>query len=278
MALVIIFGVFFNQYSRIYFRDSKNIGASTIIAQVCGGVCALLWTPLFSIDLSMSTNYWLLLIIACVFYALNDRLGADVKKNLDVSVFSILNRTSDVFLIVISVIIFKQVPGFWKIVSAIITIIGQIALTYNKKGKFQINKYFIFALLTNLVFAIALSIDIGISEQINLPFYVALTLLIPSIIIGISEKISLNDLKLEYKNSHKPSFYITGFSWGTYIVAILYAYQIGSIISVIIVNALAVIINVLIGIFVQKENKNITNKIVAMILVSIGILITIFKN
>lgn len=278
MSLVIIFGVLFNQFTRIYFRDSKNIGAATIIAQVCGSICALLWVPLFSLDLNMSTNYWVLLIIACVFYALNDRLGADVKKNLDVSVFSILNRTSDVFLIVISVIIFKQVPGFWKIVSAVITILGQIALTYNKNGKFQINKYFIFALLTNLVFAIALSIDIGISEQINLPIYVALTLTIPSIFIYLSEKIKFEDLKNEYINSKKIPLFITGFSWGSYIIAILYAYQIGNIISVIIVNALAVIINVLIGIFIQKENKNIFNKIIAMILVSIGILITIFKN
>lgn len=276
MIIVVLFAVLFNQSSRLYFKKANNVGASTIIAQVFAALGALLWTFLFPLDMYMSFGLWTLLLLASVFYALNDRLGADVKKNLDVSVFSLLNKTSDVFLIIISILIFRQVPNIYKVISAMLIIVGQITLSY-KKGKFEINKYFIIALITNLIFSIAISIDIGISNEINLPIYVALTLLIPSTFIAIGERIKVSDIKKEFISSNKIPLFITGFSWGTLIVASLYAYQFGSIISVVVINALAVIINVLIGIFIQKEKENLIMKLVAMTFVTIGVLITILS-
>jgi len=276
MLLVILFSVLFNQSSKIYFSKSLSIGASTIIAQISAALGALVWMFFFPLDFHMSIKYWGFLLLASVFYALNDRFGADVKKHLDVSVFSLLNKTSDVFLIIISIIFFKELPGLWKIISAILIIFGQVVLSY-KKGKIEFDKYFLLALFTNFIFSIAISIDIGISLHINLPVYIALTLLIPALFIGFIEKIKLSKIMSEYVKSNKFLLLLVGFSWGSLIVVSLRAYQLGSIISVIIINAIAVIINVLIGIFIQRENGNFINKIIAMVLVALGVLITILK-
>jgi uncharacterized membrane protein len=276
MVLVILLSVVFAQSTRVFYKHANHVGAATAIAQICGAACCFIWYWFFPRDTDMPQNLWFLLILACVFYTLADRYGGEVRKHLDVSVFTILNKSTDAFLIIFSILIFHQMPSIYKFFSAILIIIGQIALSY-KKGKFIINKYFAIALGTSLCYAIAFTIDIGISNEINLPLYVAITLSIPAFLIILVERISLKQLKSEYNSLSKLPLALVGVSWGSLIIISLYAYQFGNIISVVVINAFAVVINVLIGIFIQKERENIRVKILASVLVAIGVAITVFS-
>ncbi len=64
---------------------------------------------------------------------------------------------------------------------------------------------------------------------------------------------------------------ITGFCWGTMIVAQLRAYQIGEATSVAPLCALTVIGNVLIGYLFLKERNNLLKKLVAAFLIIISV-------
>jgi len=274
MSLSVIASILFTQYSRRYFKHAENVGAATVVAQLAGAFGGLLWYYFFPADFSMPLKLWGLLLLACVFYTLNDRLGAEVKKHLDISEAIIISKMSDVFLIIIGILVFAQFPSVWKLLGAGMIIIGQIAL-YMKKWKLDFSKkYALLALLVSLIFAIALSIDIGVSSSINLPFYTFLTLFIPSLMLYFGEKIKVTEIVTEYKHANKFELAITGLSWGSYIVVLLMAYSFGSIITVIIFNAIALIINVLLGILVQKEHDGILGKLVALCLVVIGIAVS----
>lgn len=274
ISISIIFIVIFNQSAKYLFNKSVSEGASVIIAELIGAIGALLWIPVFSFNLIMPLALWGLLLIACIFYAVNDRLGAKVKKNLEVSVFSVVNKTSDVFLIIIGFLVFRQVPTLGKIIGVVLIILGQIILSY-KKGKIVINKYFALGLLTNLIFSVAMSIDIGISDKLSIPVYVAIGLAVPALLIFIFERIKISTLISEFKGMNKVILTLVGLSWGSFIVMSLYAYQHGEIISVVALTSLSVLINVVVGIILFKEKENLINKIIAAIVVVAGVILTV---
>ena len=115
--------------------------------------------------------------------------------------------------------------------------------------------------------------DVNISDNFNLPFYVALTLIIPSMLIMIAERIKPSEIKDEIVNGNKKAILITGVSWGIMIVAQLRAYQLGNVSVVAPLCALTVITNVIIGYLFLKEKESLLKKLIAAILIIISIIL-----
>jgi undecaprenyl pyrophosphate phosphatase UppP len=63
-----------------------------------------------------------------------------------------------------------------------------------------------------VAFTIAYLLDIGISEQFNMPIYISLTLIVPAILIFFAEKLSCKRVLTEYKEGNKSAILITGLS------------------------------------------------------------------
>lgn len=279
MLFVIILSVLLTQIGKKFFTNSQSVGTATVLAQFFASLGALIWVWAFPLELSMPKHLWGLLLVACIFYALNDRLSAELQKNLEISILSLIGKTSDVFLIIIGAIFFNQIPSIMKIISAVLIIIAQVALFYESKTKkFTFNKYLLLALLKNFLFAIAISIDIGISNEINLPIYVAITLSLPLLMIILWEKISLEKISTEFKHANKTDLILFGLIWGSFIVTTLTAYQYDNIITVIIIGALAVVINVGIGIFCKHERDNLAIKLFALIVLISSIMLSAFAK
>jgi drug/metabolite transporter (DMT)-like permease len=106
-----------------------------------------------------------------------------------------------------------------------------------------------------------------------LPFYVALTLIIPALLITIFERIKPSEIKNELVNGNKKAILITALSWGIMIVVQLKAYQLGNVTLVAPLCALTVILNVIVGYFFLNENDNLLRKIIAAILIIISIIL-----
>ena len=129
-----------------------------------------------------------------------------------------------------------------KVLGALIIIIANVILAYNK-GKFQVNKYFIMAIVANFFFAVAMLLNVGISDHFNLAFYTWMTVTGPAIIISILGKHSINDLKKEFKLYDKPRFFVSAFAWALMLNASIRAYQLGSVIVVASLFCLTPILN-----------------------------------
>ena len=121
--------------------------------------------------------------------------------------------------------------------------------------------------------SIGISVDVGISEQFNLPMYVAITLVVPSLLILIIERIRIKEIISEFKNGNQKSILAVGLSWGIMIITMLRAYQFGTVTTIAPLCALTTILNVFVAYFALKEKDSILKKIVSALIVIIGIVL-----
>lgn len=276
LIMYFIFNVLFFQFYKLSVKNVKKDGAATIIFQVIAGISILLLVPFFKWQIPSTLGVVLLLLAACIFYAINDRLQTTVRKHLDVSVFSILSQLGTVFLIIYGFIIFKDEFVFTKIAGALLIIAANVWLFY-KPGdkKLAINKYYVIGTVALLAFATAISIDIGISDKFNLPFYISLTLMIPAAMVALSEKIKVSSITDEWSRGNKQYFAITGISWGLSILFGLRAYQLGEVSTIVPLQAVTIILNVLVAYLLLKEREQGYKKFVAAIIAVAGVYLTV---
>jgi drug/metabolite transporter (DMT)-like permease len=274
IAHLISLVVFFQCY-KLAVRNVKRDGAATILLQTLASIAVLFLVPFFPFILPSDPKFYLLLLAACIFYAINDRLQTTARKNLQVSVYSIVNQLSNVFLIIIGLTIFREGLVLQKLVGAGLILFGNIFLFY-KKGTFKPNKYVWVAVVASLFCAIAISTDIGISKQFNLPFYIMITLALPALIILFGERIKLSEVLREYSGQDRKWYVITGIAWAFTIFFSLRAFQLGSVTTIVPLAATAVLLNVIVAYLFLGEKKDEWRKIIAALLVIAGIYLTVF--
>lgn len=264
----------FYQFFKLAVRNAKRDGAAAALLQLIGAGFGLLMTPLLPIVWPSESKYWFLLIGACVFYALNDRLQTTVRKHLQVSVVTILNQLSTVFLFTIGILFFREPFSINKFIGVLVILTANILLRYSK-GKFEVNYYVGLAVLAIISFAVAITIDIDISKVFNLPIYIMLTLAIPALMIMAAEKIRPQDLINEFKSQDQKYYLLTGAFWALTIFFSLRSFQLGKVTTIVPLQASNVLLNVLVAYFFLGEKKDEIKKIVAAVLVIIGITLTI---
>ena len=266
--------IFFFQFYKLAVKNTARDGASTVLLQITAGLSVLALSPFLAFKFPTDLKFYLLLLGACIFYALNDRMQTTARRHLEVSAYSILNQLSNVFLIIIGVLVFRESVTLAKILGASLILGGNGVLLY-KKQRFELNKYSIIAILASIVFAIAISIDIGISRQFNLPFYIMLTLIVPAIFVYFGERIKLSEVIAEYNSRARNYYLITGIAWGFVIFFSLRAFQLGKVTTIVPLEATAVLMNVVVAVILFKERDNLPKKIFAAALVIVGVYATV---
>ena len=122
-----------------------------------------------------------------------------------------LKQLSTVFLIIFGFIFLKEDLVLTKIIGALIIIFGNLILAFDK-GKFKINKYFIMSIISNILFAIAMLINVNISDYFNLAIYTIITVSIPALLIFIFERPEMQKynqsilaeyFNIKIKNAHR---------------------------------------------------------------------------
>lgn len=268
----ITLSVMYSQLYKIITRKSKNDGALTVLLQFLGGLFVLILIPFFKFQFPTQIKVYIFLLIACIFYAITDRVNTTARRGLDVSTFNILYQLSTVLIIVYGIVFFKEEIVIKKILGAFLILLGNVVVLF-KKGKFKFNKYVIFSILGNISISIAISVDVGISEQFNLPFYVSATLIVPALLILLTEKIKVKDIIAEYKDGNKKAILAIGISWGVMIITNLRAYQLGTVTTIAPLSAVTTILNVFVSYFALKEKDSLLKKVLAAIVVVIGIIL-----
>lgn len=262
----------FTQFFKVTTKTLKNAGALTILLQLMAGMIALILCPFFEFKFSTDINIYIMLGMSIIFYAITDRINTTVRSGIEASTFSMLKQLSTTFMIVAGLLFFKEEFVLSKFIGAMLIIFSNILIFY-KKGKFKFDKYILLGILANITFTIALFLDVNISDNFNLPFYVALTLIIPALLIMIFERIKPSQIKEEFVKGNKKAIIITAISWGVMIIAQLRAYQLGNVTIVAPLCALTVILNVIVGYLFLNEKDNLLRKIISAILIIISIIL-----
>ena len=269
VVLYIILAVAFTQFYKIVLKTSKSDGTITVLLQFIAGLSALIFVPFFKLTFPTDWKVYLLLGIACIFYAISDRINTTVRRGLEASTFSIIKQLSTVFMI-LSGLFFKEQFVLKKIIGAGLIIFSNILIFY-KRGKQKLDKYVFLGILSNIAFSIALFLDVNISDNFNLPFYVALTVIVPALFIAIAERIKPSKIKQAFINGNKKAIMITSLCWGTMIIVQLRAYQLGDVTTVAPLCALTVIGTVIVGYIFLKERDNLLKKLLAAVLLLVSV-------
>lgn len=270
IILYLILDIMFTQmYKKATFKMEKA-GALTILLEWIGCLFCLLLIPFFQWKLPNDIHVYFFLFLAILFYTVNDRLGTTVRSGVDASSYSILKQLSTVFMIVMGITFFKEPISILKLIGVTLIILSNILVFY-EKGQLKLNKYVWLGILANLSYTIALFIDVNNSNEFCLPFYVFISLATPSILILLFEKIKLKEIKNEWKRGNKKAIVLTSFAWGTMIISQLRAYQLESVVLVATLCSISVILNAIFGYVFLKEKDKMVQKIVAGIVIIIGI-------
>jgi len=272
IIIYLIVSTIFNQGYKFITKTMNNSGALTILIQIFSSLTCILIIPLFEIKFPSNYKVYIFLFLAIIFYTLNDRLGTTARSGIDASTYNILKQLSTVFMIIMGLFFFKEQFVLNKIVGALLIILSNLLVFY-KKETFGINKYLILGILANISLSIALFLDVNYSKEFNLAFYVLLTFLIPLILIFIFERIKVKQIINEYKKSNKIILLVTSVSWAIMMISKLKTYELGSVIVVAPLTSLTVILNIFVSYFLLKEKSNLIRKIIAGILIVIGILL-----
>lgn len=232
----------------------------------------MLLCPFFEFKFPTDISVYIMLAISIIFYAITDRVNTTVRSGIEASTFSMLKQLSTTFMIFAGLIFFKEDFILTKFIGAMLIIFSNVIIFY-KKGKFEFNRYILLGILANISYTIALFLDVNISDNFNLPFYVALTLIIPALLIMIFERIKPSDIKNELVNGNKKAIFITALSWGIMIIVQLRAYQLGNVTIIAPLCALTVMLNVIFGYLFLNERDNLLKKIISAILIIISIVL-----
>ena len=274
-AWVVIYlfaAVLFAQAFKKANRNMESAGSLTILLEVFTGIFSLLMIPFFATKFVIDSKIIITLLIVIGIYAITDRLNIEARYGLETSTFSMVKRLSTVFMIIFGFIFLHEEVVLNKILGASVIIIGNIILTYNK-GKFEVNKYFIMATISQLLFAIAMIINVDLSSNFNLAFYTYLTVTGPAILISLFGKHSIKELKNEFNLYDKKLFLLAAFGWALMLNSSIRAYQLGSVIVVASLFSLTPILNALFEFIVYKNKDRFVQKVIVSILLIIGVIL-----
>ena len=272
---VILHLIFYTAYTysyKVLALKMKSAEGLTILINLVSALLNILLIPFFKIKFPTHFLVYLLLILSCAFYSINNLFQTKVVKELQMSSWSMLKQVSNVILVFAGVLFLKEKFVLKKFIGALI-IIGSNILIFFQKDSSSNKKYIWLGFLASLFSALAMLVDARISGEFNIPFYSIFTFMIPSLMIVICTKITFKDIVYEFKISNKWMLILSCFfSVFAYLLK-LYAYKIGEIMIVAPLCTLTVILNVIIGYLFLHERDNLFKKLLSSILIIIGIIL-----
>lgn len=269
----LVFALIFAQGFKKVNRTMKNASALTILLELFTGLFAIIMSIFFMYTFPSDIKVYITLFVVTIIYAVTDRLNIEARYGLSPSNFSMLKQLSTVFLVIFGLVFLKEQLVFKKILGAIIIVVSNVMLAVNKDGKFEFNKYFIFCLISNFLFAVAMFINVNISSMFNIGIYTLITVLIPSIIIKLFSRLSFKDLEEEFNLYNKPLFILVSFAWCMMLISSVKAYEYGSISVVAPLLTLTALTNTIYEFIVDKDKKRFYYKLVISILILIGVIL-----
>ena len=250
----------------------KNAGSLTILLEVFTALFSILLIPCFRISFPSDIKIYLTLFVVTIIYAITDRLNIEARYGLEPSTFSMLKQLSTVFLIIFGLLFLKEEFLINKFIGGIIIILANLILAYDN-GKLKINKYFIMCFISNFLFAVAMLINVNISDYFNLAIYTIITVSIPALLIFLFERHSIKELKEEFKLYDKRTFLTAAFTWSLMLISSVKAYQLGNVSVVAPLLALTSIFNAFVEFVFNKDKSKLKQKLLAAILLLIGIIL-----
>ena len=259
----------FLQTFKLVTRNTKNIGALTVLVQIISATSVLVLAPFFEWRWPAENDWlpWFLLGISFVLFAVNDRLDATTRKYLDISVDTMLHQTYRLLFIPLLIIAFGISRFSWAaVVGGVIIVIMNMFLLY-EKGKFRLNRYVILKLISVVFFSFALITQMVAVSDFHLPFLVMLSFGVPALLLSGVKQATPKTIIAEIRRPQWWIIIICGVAQMLMTFSLYMAMELGDRIQVNAITAIGVLLNTICAYIFLKERNNRVVKLIASIVI-----------
>jgi len=281
VVIFIIVQVLFLQTFKYVAKDSKHIGALTVLVQIISSITALvimlfIFIPIADWQLlawSWPTDdqwwMWALLMLSFVLFAVNDRMDATCRKNMDISVDTMLHQIYRLLFFPMLILILS-VPFRWaSLIGGCVIVLMNMALIF-ERGKFKMDKYVILKLISVVFFAAALTAQLrSVDGGFGIPFVVFLSFGVPALLLSGVKQATPKSLVAEFKRKEWWIILICGIAQAlmTMTLYIFMTYPHEDRIMINSFSAITVLLTTVFAIIFLKERKNLPIKIIASVVI-----------
>lgn len=260
-------------FSKLLSDKAKNPVLMASLYQLGSGIAFLFLFPFEPQSANITTESIILTILTVIGYSLFNVLGFLSNKYLDVSYIGILSLLTIVFTFLGSLIFLNEESTTFKVIGALLILIGNAILTVKISGKSRINtKGLIFRLIAILFLSSSLIIDGKNAVNFTIPLYGFITYVTPSILTFGFSRANVREIIPALKANLIQILLISISGCVGYLFLIKSYLLLDKSIAIPINNASGAIM-VGIGILVLREKTDIPRKIFAMLIVFLGVII-----
>ena len=237
---------------------------------------ALVFVPVLINEfvLPLSLTAWMLVLLSSIFWVFIAVIGFYAYKYTQVSLKSPLSESRVLWVLLFAVIFLKEKLILDKVLGIILIFISLIILTYKKQKKFGdlTDKGVQLTLLTALLTAGVAIIDKSALQYFTPGTFGFLVYFIPGLILLGFGKGHFKDVKKILKTKHYYLGVVVVLGFLFYYFN-LKAYQIADVTQVFPVIRLSTAFTVIFGIIFLKEKENVFKKLIATVIIFLGILL-----
>jgi drug/metabolite transporter (DMT)-like permease len=258
---------------RLLLKDRGDAKTFTFITTSFGCLALFILTlferPVHVINLQLIGVF----ILLSFLFAVTDLLFIRGRQLEEVSVVSMLVQFGSLWALIGGFVFLKEPLTARKVIGVLLLIIGNFVLLFNKQ-KFSLSKGKYLILLATITFTISSFVDKVLSPQYSPSLYKGILFLLESLILYIfflpnRLKSIRNEINIQGK-----MIYFVGPLLSFSMFFLIKAFQAGGEASKVLpVFSLSLVFSVLAGIIFLNERNNLVKKILATIIVSIGIYI-----
>ncbi|MCM1316183.1 MAG: EamA family transporter [Alistipes senegalensis] len=270
IGLYLVSATIFSQVFKSVTKNMQNAGITTAIVQIIAGTSVLFFSGFEKMIFPEKYAIIFQLFVVIICNSIADWINTYVRSQIDTSTYSVIKQMSTVFVIVGSIIFFKESIVISRIIGTIVIILSNLLLIHNKKH-FELNKVIILALFSNLISAFITLYSVNLSLKFNTAVYVSMIMLGPALLLMTYNRANLDKIEMEVQNKQLIKFIISGISLGIMLLCQFKAYQVNEISIVAPLCSLTVMFNTIFGFIFLNEKKKITQKIIASIAIFFSI-------
>lgn len=269
----IISQIAFLQLFKKISKDTKSIGALTVTIQIIAALSIVILSPLFEWTWPDNWVVWVLFGISLALFAVNDRLDATTRKNLDISVDTMIQQIYRLFFFTSGIIFLSRSFTWLKLLGGVLIVLANMLVVF-EKGKFKFNRYILLKLLSTLFLTAALTVQANVSQEFNLPFFVFLSFIVPAIILVAARQATPKTVLAEMKRKDWWLVLLCGISQGLQAFTWLRALQFrNNFVEVASITAVYVILNVFFAFIFLRERSNLAKKLIAAAIIVFSIVL-----
>jgi drug/metabolite transporter (DMT)-like permease len=196
-------------------------------------------------------------------------------KTIQASEVVILLTTSSLWTIIIALLFLGETLSFTRVLGVLIIFTAVVLVNYNKKFNFQFSKGVVYALIAAFCIGVAFANDAYILNfGVDVTSFTAVSFFLPSMVILLVNPKLLLEVNKFANTRIVVKMFLLGFFYSIAAIAAYLAYQAGGGVSQLApISQSRVVLTVILSALILKEKDNLSKKLFAAGLVTVGVLL-----